>query len=134
MPQKDIIRVLIIDDHPIFRKTMQMVLKNIHGVLVAGEADDGQTALDKVQELNPDIVIMDVNLPGIDGIEATRRIKRSNHGISIIALSNYTDDYHKREMIKAGASDYLIKTASLNELEQTILRSLSTQHSANTRR
>ena len=69
MPQKDIIRVLIIDDHPIFRKTMQMVLKNIHGVLVAGEADDGQTALDKFQELNPDIVIMDVNLPGKPGLE-----------------------------------------------------------------
>ncbi len=109
-------RILIADDHAIVRDGLRAILETQADIEVAGEAADGQEAVDKARNLKPDIVIMDLTMPGVGGLEATRRIKQESPDIKIMALTMHESDEHFFQVINAGASGYFIKGGSSGEL------------------
>ena len=112
-------RILIVDDHPIMCQGLRTALSKYSDVEVVGEATCGLDAVRRVEELNPDIVIMDVELPDIDGIEATRQIV-SDHRTKIIAFSGYARGSYAQGMFDAGARAYLLKQCIEKELVEAI--------------
>jgi DNA-binding NarL/FixJ family response regulator len=132
MTQHTTRRILIVDDHRIIRQGLRMLLADRPDLQVAGEAHDGLQAVTLAAELSPDVVLMDINLPGLDGIEATRQILAASaaaHGDAaaddtyaaataprIIALSAYADRRSAAAMLHAGAAGYVLKTSSVDEL------------------
>jgi DNA-binding NarL/FixJ family response regulator len=108
--------MLVVDDHALFRKGVVSLLTSLPDVEVVGEAGDGQEALDKARELMPDIILMDIQMPGWDGLEATRRIKREMPATKIVMLTVSADDAHLFEAIKNGAQGYLLKDIEPEEL------------------
>lgn len=113
------IKILLCDDHRIFREGLKTLINAQKGMRVIGEAADGMEGVKKVAELRPDIVIMDVSMPGLNGIEATRKI--AARGASrVIALSMHSDRRFVSEALKAGASGYLLKDSAFNELSSAI--------------
>jgi DNA-binding NarL/FixJ family response regulator len=113
-------KILIVDDHQIFREGLRALLSNQPDVQVLAEAEDGRKALRLCQELRPDLVIMDVGLPDLNGIEATRQITSMISGIKVIGLSMHADRRFVVEMLKAGASGYLLKDCAFLELKQAL--------------
>lgn len=109
-------RVLLCDDHRIFREGLRTLLEKSPSLSVVGEAGDGPGAVKKVQELAPDIVLMDISLPNLNGIEATRRILALRPQVKVIVLSMHSDPRFVREALKAGASGYLLKDSAFEEL------------------
>lgn len=114
------IRVLIADDHGVVREAIGALLRNEFGIDVIEEAADGRIAVQLARELNPDMIIMDVMMPNLNGIEATRQILREFPNIKIIALSARIDRHSVRAMLKAGASGYIPKSCSFQELVTAI--------------
>jgi len=114
------IKILIADDHGILREAITSLLNNEFGMEVIGEAQDGRTAVQLAKELHPDVIIMDIAMPGLNGIEATRQIVREMPNIKVIALSVYVDRRSVREMLKAGASGYVPKQCAFKELVTAI--------------
>jgi DNA-binding NarL/FixJ family response regulator len=110
------IKVLVVDDHAIMRDGIRALLGVHDDIEIAGEAFEGREALDKVQELNPDVVVMDVAMPGMDGLEATRRITKRNPKIKVLVLSQYDDKKYVLAAVRAGASGYVSKRALGTEL------------------
>lgn len=110
------IKILIVDDHKIVREGLRTLLDKQTGMKVIGEAANGTAAVKIALELCPDIVIMDVTMPDLNGIEATRRIIAKNPKIKIIALSMHSDRRFMIEMLKNGASGYLLKDSAFDEL------------------
>lgn len=105
----DPLRVLLVDDHVLFRKGVEAVLATRPEIEVVGEAGDGLQAIDLAQESMPDVILMDINMPRCDGLEATRRIKGEMPHVKIVMLTVSDDDKDLFEAIKAGAQGYLIK-------------------------
>jgi two-component system, NarL family, response regulator NreC len=103
------IRVLLVDDHTLVRQGMRRLLETDREVEVVGEAGDGRTAIQLVQELSPDVTVMDIAIPDIDGIEATRAITTQDKNARVLILTANTDDVAVRKSLKAGARGYLIK-------------------------
>ena len=120
MNQGHIIKILITDDNLMFRKILRAFLDSKNGIEVVGEAENGQIAIQKVIELCPDVVLMDVNMPVLDGIEATSEIRRMSLRVKIIAVSNNDDEYYMRKMETAGASSFVSKDKIAEEIEQSI--------------
>lgn len=118
-------RVLLIDDHKILRDGLCSLLTQQPDMEVVGQAGDGIMAIRLAGELEPDIIVMDVNMTGIDGIDATRRIKKQSGNIKIIALSMYSKKTFVTEMLKAGASGYILKEHAFTELVKAIETVLS---------
>jgi DNA-binding NarL/FixJ family response regulator len=114
------IRVLIADDHKMVRQGLRGLLENEKDVEVVAEAEDGSAVLDLIKESSPDLVIMDVSMPGLDGIEATRQITQEIPKIKVVALSMYSDVRFITRMIKSGASAYLLKDCAFEELVKSI--------------
>jgi NarL family two-component system response regulator LiaR len=114
------IRVLIVDDHAIVRKGIRALLSEADGFEVVGEAEDGQAAVLAAAETRPDVILMDLLMPGMDGIEATRRITDQQPGARILVLTSFAADNKVFPAIKAGASGYLLKDSSPEELVQAI--------------
>ncbi len=110
------IRVLIIDDHPLFRQGIRYSLEDADDIEVAGEAENGQEAIKLTERLLPDVVLVDINLPGLNGLEVARVIKRREPGIGIIVLSVYEDDDQLFQAIKVGAAAYFSKDINPDEL------------------
>ncbi|OGO68976.1 MAG: hypothetical protein A2Z49_06320 [Chloroflexi bacterium RBG_19FT_COMBO_56_12] len=110
------IRILIADDHGVIRGGLRAILEDEPGFEVIGEANDGEEALHLVSELRPDIVLLDIAMPGIDGIECTRRLTMMYPQIHVLILTVYEDESLLREAIRAGASGYVIKRAAEEEL------------------
>ena len=110
------IRILIADDHGLMRAGLRAVLEDEPAIEVVGEASNGEEVLHLTGELLPDIVLLDIGMPGIDGIEATRRLKKSYPQIQVLILTVYDEESLLREAIRAGASGYLIKRAAEDEL------------------
>ena len=108
--------ILIADDHQIIRDGLRSLIEKRNHLQIIGEAQDGQQAVRMALEQKPDLVIMDISMPGLNGIEAAGRILASEPGIRIIALSMHTDRRYVTEMIKTGASGYLLKDCAFDEL------------------
>jgi two-component system response regulator NreC len=114
------IRVLIAEDHAIVREGVRLILENQPDVQVVGEAVDGVQAVQLAQQLRPDVVIMDLSMPGLDGMEATRRIRAAFPEVGVLALTVHESDEYFFEMIRAGASGYVLKGAASEELVKAI--------------
>ena len=114
------IRLLMVDDHEIVRAGLRMLLQAQTDIEIVGEADNGRDAIAKAKELNPDIVLMDISLPDIDGFEATRQIKRALPKVAILALTMYETDEYFFKMLNAGASGYVPKKAAPTDLVTAI--------------
>lgn len=112
----DHIRVLIADDHTIVRSGLRLLLEAQPDIEVVGEALEGGEALDLVKKLLPDVVLMDIAMPGMDGLEATHRIKESWPQVKVLVLTMHRSDEYFFEMLKAGASGYILKGAETSEL------------------
>lgn len=116
----DGIRVMICDDHALFRRGLIMVLDGEDDIEVVGEAEDGEEAVAKVTELVPDVVLMDVRMPMVDGIEATRRIAEQVPTTKILMLTVSDEEADLYEAIKAGATGYLLKEISIEEVAAAV--------------
>jgi len=114
------IKILLADDHKIMREGLRALIEKQGDIAVIGEADDGQTTVRLAQELLPDIVIMDINMPGMNGIEATRQIISRDSRTRVIALSVHSNKCFVSEMLNAGASGYLLKNCASHELVNAI--------------
>ena len=116
----DSIKVMIVDDHPVFRQGLRNVLTVHEDVCVVGEATDGPEAIERAQELLPDVVVMDINLPTLNGLQATRRLKALCPQINVIMLTAYDDEEQVYHAIRAGASAYYAKDVSPERLVDVI--------------
>ncbi len=114
------LKILLVDDHKIVREGLRTLLEKQPGWRVIAEAADGITAVRLVQQLSPDLVIMDITLPDLNGIEATRRMMTKKPGLKVIALSMHSDRRFVVEMLKSGASGYLLKDSAFDELISAI--------------
>lgn len=114
--------VMLVDDHPLVLSGLKRILGQQPGLNVVWEGGSGEEAVQKARELTPQIVFMDIRLPGIDGIEATKQIKEASPRTTVIILTVYDDDTHLVDALRAGAAGYLIKTAT----ESLILHTLQT--------
>jgi two-component system response regulator NreC len=110
------IRILLSDDHNILRDGMRLLLERQPGFMVVAEASDGRETLDLVQNHQPDVVVMDIAMPNMNGIEATRRIVEKHPGMGVVILSMHYDESYVIRSLKAGARAYLLKDAVKSEL------------------
>jgi NarL family two-component system response regulator LiaR len=116
------IRVIIVDDHPIVRTGMRFVLEQDGRMRVIGEAQSGKDAIQMALDTKPDVVLMDINLPDISGLEATRKIKQEAPGIRVLVVSLYKEAEYVLGMLEAGADGYLVKHCDPNEMRGGVLR------------
>ncbi|MHA1813534.1 MAG: response regulator [Candidatus Thorarchaeota archaeon] len=110
------IRVVIVDDHPLFREAVSRLVAESVEFAVVGEAGDGESAVAMASELDPQVVVLDIGLPRVNGIEATRRIKAHNPGTRIVVLSVYDDAEHVTAVLTAGAEAYVTKDVGRGEV------------------
>ena len=114
------IKIILVDDHKILREGICSLVKGFPDMEVVGEAADGRAALKLVEDLSPDVVIMDISMPELNGIDATRQITAKHPGVKVIALSMHYDKQFVSEIFKAGASGYLLKDCAFDEMEHAI--------------
>ena len=114
------IRVLLADDHPVVRRGLAALLGTLDGFEVVGEAEDGEAAVRETQLTRPDVVLMDVRMPGIDGVEATRRIRKAVPETAVLVLTMYDEDATVFTAMQAGARGYLLKGAEQDEIADAI--------------
>ena len=120
MDSTEKIKVLIVDDHQVVRQGLRTFLELQEDILVVGEAGDGQAAVEMVCQLNPNVVLMDLVMPRLDGITATRQVKSLASHVNVIALTSFTEDDKVFPAIQAGASGYLLKDVSPDDLVEAI--------------
>jgi len=114
------IRVLVADDHPVVRHGLCTMLEIEDDIVVVGRAGDGEEAVEQARETHPDIILMDVQMPNVDGIEALRRIRAEDPGARVIVLTTYRNEDYIFPSLRAGARGYLLKDASRQELADAI--------------
>ncbi len=114
------ISVLLVDDHDLMRAGLKQILMTIDGIDVIGEADSGEAGLRLTRELQPNVVIMDVQMPGIGGLEAAARLSRANPDVAILALTAFETDPYPSQMMQAGCKGYVTKGCSIKEIERAI--------------
>lgn len=114
------IRVVLAEDHPVVRKGIKDILDSAPDIEVAGEASDGEEALRMVQEHKPDLLLLDMELPVLDGVEITEKLNQTESGVKILVLSSYSDRGYIQEMISLGVSGYLIK----DEVPEYIIKAI----------
>lgn len=114
------LKILLADDHKLLREGLRALIEEQKNMTVVAEAEDGRSAVRLAAELSPDIIVMDISMPGLNGIDATRRIAAVSPGIKVIALSMHADRNFIVEMFKAGAAGYLLKDCAFEELINAI--------------
>ncbi|MBC8002002.1 MAG: response regulator transcription factor, partial [Opitutaceae bacterium] len=114
------VRILLADDHALVRAGIRSLVERIGFVEVVGEAGDGREAVQLIRNLQPNIVLMDIAMPGLNGIESTARIVKEFPEVKVIMLSMYTHEEFVLQSLEAGASGYLLKDAPIAELEQAL--------------
>ena len=120
MTESDPIRVLIVDDHPMVRKGLAAFLMAMEGLELVGEAKDGHDALIQCQATQPDVVLMDLVMPGLDGPEATREIRHRWPGIQVVAITSFEEEELVHQALQAGAIGYLLKDVTAARLEEAL--------------
>jgi two-component system response regulator NreC len=114
------IRMLLADDHAILRHGLSKAFEKEPDINVVGQANNGYSTIELVRELSPDVVIMDIGMPDLNGIEATRKITKDYPSVKVIGLSMHSSDKYVREMFKAGACGYLLKNCPFEELVEAV--------------
>lgn len=114
------IKVLVVDDHDLVRTGIRRMLGDIEGIRVVGEAASGEEAIRRARELSPDVVLMDVHMPGMGGLEATRKMLRQDDALRIIAVTVSNEEPIPSRLLKAGAAGFLTKGADLQEMVKAI--------------
>ncbi len=115
------IKVLLVDDHELVRTGIKRLLQDVPGITVCAEADSGEAAIEQVRAQAPDVVLMDVSMPGIGGLEATRRLAQLHPGLPVIIVTVHTDDPFPSRLLQAGAMGYLSKGASVDEMVKAVM-------------
>ena len=115
------IRVILADDHPIVRAGIREAIKEIPGVEVVGEAADGRQAVELVASTQPDVVLMDVSMPGLNGLDATQRIVEAYPKVRVIILSRYDQEAYVWRAVRLGAAGYVLKSSVIAELKTAVL-------------
>lgn len=114
------LRIVLVDDHVMMREGLKSLVNAQADMQVVGEASDGRAALATTRELQPDVVIMDISMPDLNGIQATEHLKNSCRTVKVLALTAYDDNGYLRQLLGAGASGYVLKRAAADELVQAI--------------
>lgn len=114
------IKVLVADDHAIVREGVRMILAKEKDIDVIGEAEDGRQALQLVGTSKPDVVVMDISMPGMGGIEATQKVKEQHPKVAVLALTMHEDESYVFQLLRAGASGYVLKRAAAQDLVQAV--------------
>jgi DNA-binding NarL/FixJ family response regulator len=122
------LRVLLVDDHQLMREGLRRILENTPGIDVVGEAEDGRAALAAAAEVRPDVVVMDVGMHGLNGIEATQRLRENHPEIKVVALSAHADKRYVRNMVRAGASAYVLKESASDDLLRAVRAAALGEH------
>jgi DNA-binding NarL/FixJ family response regulator len=125
--QKEI-TLVIADDHPIFRQGLLQIIEMEQGIKVLGEASDGQAALNLIQELRPDVAVLDVNMPAMKGFDVAREIQRQELAVDIIFLTMYDDERMFNEALNVGAKGYLLKDSAIIDIVNSIRTVAAGQH------
>ena len=114
------LRILLADDHVVVRQGLKLLIEGQKDMIVVSEAGDGASAVQQAHELKPDVIIMDISMPGMNGLVATRTLKRSLPDAVIVTLTRHSDDAYLQELMRAGASAYVLKQSAPVELIQAI--------------
>ncbi len=114
------IRVLLVDDHEIMRQGLRSLIEKTSDIELVAEAETGRDAVKLAREINPDVIIMDIGLPDINGVEATKQIVSENPEIKVLALSMHSDQRYVKSFLKAGGKGYVCKEDAFDELDQAI--------------
>ena len=114
------IRLLIVDDHPAFRRGLELMLSDVDDIEVVAQAASGEEAVELAGQATPDVVLMDLRMPGLDGIESTRRLKRLHSSLSVVVLTMFEDDASVFAAMRAGARGYVLKGADQDEIERAV--------------
>jgi DNA-binding NarL/FixJ family response regulator len=122
------VRVLLVDDHRLLREGLRRILEATSGIEVVGEAEDGRGALAAVAEARPDVVVMDVGMAGMNGIDATQRLVKEHPGLRVVALSMHADKRYVRNMIRAGAAAYVLKESASEDLLRAVRAAARGEH------
>lgn len=113
-------KILVVDDHDLVRMGLARMLNDVPGFETVGEAQSGEEAITQARSLQPDVVLMDVKMPGMGGLEATRRLHQANPGVKIIAVTAYDDNMHPTKLMQAGAMGYVTKDADFTEIVEAV--------------
>ena len=124
MARNSTISILIVDDHEVVRNGIRSYLETIKDFEVVGEADSGEMAVQMVSELIPDIVLLDLIMPGMDGVETTRQIKKITPRTQVVVLTSYHEDVHIFPALKAGAISYILKDMKMEKLVEALQRAV----------
>ena len=117
-------RLLVADDHPLIRESTKLMLKGENDLKIVGEAVNGQHALELCRQLRPDLVLMDVRMPDMDGLTATRVIKEEIPAISVLVVTAYESEDYRREAASAGAAGYILKDAPRQQVLEAVRKAL----------
>ena len=121
------VKIILADDHRIMREGLRALLERDAAIEVIAEADNGRTTVELSRELNPDVVVIDIGMPDLNGIDATRQIVSESPAVKVIALSMHSDRKFVREMLSAGASGYLLKDSAFEELGTALTTVINNQ-------
>lgn len=121
------VKIILADDHRIMREGLRALLEREAGIEVIAEADNGRTTVELSRKLNPDVVVIDIGMPDLNGIDATRQIISESPAVKVIALSMHSDRKFVREMLSAGASGYLLKDSAFEELGTALATVINNQ-------
>jgi two-component system, NarL family, response regulator NreC len=122
------IRILLVDDHVTVRHGLKLLIDSQPDMRVIAEASDGEAAVQRTLQLTPDVIVMDISMPGMNGLVATRKLKRLQPGVTIVTLTRHGDDAYLQELLRAGVSGYVLKQSPPTELLQAIRAASSGGH------
>lgn len=118
--EQDVIRVILTDDHPVVRSGIRNMLEEASDIRVVGEADNGEEALRLVDELKPDVLLLDMEMPGLTGVEVAQRLQEREAPVKVLALSAYDDEHYIRSLLSNGAAGYLTKEEAMDTIVEAV--------------